>query len=424
VGAELDRETRDTIQRLAVSARQELWDNIAPFWLKLSDPRGGHFCSVDSRGVIDKLGPKFLVFEARTAWTYAELARESGLSAYREHAQRAFEFLERFRDRSEAGGYFASLTHDGRPKDRWKHLYGQAFALLAIAAYARLTHNPSARSLALQQFATIEERVRSVRSGLYCESYDQCWRETPNLDRSFGEEVARHSADTHLHIIEAYTLLLQVTQKPAVATALRAEIETLLSHFVSDDGSYLHQKIDASGAPVAGPLWPGHDIEASWIIHAAADALGDARLELPLRTCARRLAQGAVAHGPGPAGGWAERVRNGTPDPWCLWWVQAEAALGTLYEGLRSNDPRMIAESVRVWGFIQSFVVDRAHGDWRLRVTLSGAPDLTCPLVVFWKDAIHQARACLEISRLCEVATGGSLSWSGATTTGRVQDRI
>jgi mannobiose 2-epimerase len=409
-GIELDDETRGALRHLAASARHELWHNIVPFWLKLSDPRGGHFSTVDSRGVIDKLSPKFLVFETRTAWTYAELARNSGLATYREYAHRAFEFLERFRDRSGAGGYFASLRYDGRPSDRSKHLYGQAFALLAIVGYARLTGEPSVRSLALRQFSTIEERVRSVRSGLYCESYDRSWRETPNLDRSFGEKVARHSADTHLHIIDAYTQLLQLTQEPAVATALRAKIETLLSRFVSADGSHLHQQIDANGSPVGEFIWPGHDIEACWVIHEAADALGDAGLDTRLRTCAQRLAQGAVARGPGPAGGWAERVRNGTPDPWCLWWVQAEAALGTLYQGLRSNDPRMIAETVRVWSFIESFVVDRAHGDWRLRVSLSGAPDPSCPLVVFWKDAIHQARACLEISRLCEAATGGRMN--------------
>ena len=55
-----------------------------------------------------------------------------------------FDFLEaKFRDRTH-GGYFAKVADDGKPTDRRKHVYLNAFALYGLAAYHRASGDATA----------------------------------------------------------------------------------------------------------------------------------------------------------------------------------------------------------------------------------------------------------------------------------------
>lgn len=148
----------------------------------------------------------------------------------------------------------------------------------------------------------------------------------------------------------------------------------------------------------------------SWLLDEAADVLGDVALRLSIRRTARSLALGATASGLQPGGGWTERLHDGVPDPWRLWWVQAEAVLGMLNYGLRTGDWQMISQAAETWRFIEEKQRDARSGDWHLRVSATGAPDPTCPRVISWKDPYHQARACMEIIERCTIALGSSVS--------------
>jgi mannobiose 2-epimerase len=395
------------LRGLTAAARRELTENILPFWLKLEDPSGGHWISVDAIGRIDKTAPRKLVFAARMAWTLSEAARRLRSASLREAAERAHRYLQEFGD-GVKGGYFASLTPEGAPLDRSKHVYGQAFAIYALAAFGQMAGERSAIRAALDLFGIVETRTRRPETGLYVESFDADWRETPNVERALGEQIAPHTADTHLHLIEAYIQLLAVSKNRAVAFALTALVETFAARFVHDSGTFAFQKLDRRGHSVKSAIWPGHDIEASWLFGDALDLLGDIPSGPAIRRLARSLALGAMTNGMRAGGGWTERVHDGAADPWCLWWVQAEAVLGMLNDGLRTGDTQMIARAAQTWHFIEQRQRDAQAGDWHLRVSATGEPDLNCPLVVSWKDPYHQARACMEILERCTAALGST----------------
>jgi mannobiose 2-epimerase len=390
---------------MAESARAELSERLLPFWLAQEDSvYGGYFEAVDAQGRIYPNAPKTVVFLSRMLWTMSEAARRFGFGDCASQARRTYLFLDRLHDQSSRGGYFASATRDGAPYQRHKHIYAQAFVIFGLAGYASATGDEAARAKALDLFRTVEDRAHDHETGLYREAFDESWQEIPNEDRALGETIAPYTADTHLHLIEAYTQLLRTAPQEEVRKALHALVETFLARFIAADGSFAHQKLDRNLMPVPGTIWPGHDIEASWLLTSASDLLGDRELEFRVHGTARRLALGAVKHGAGPNGGWAERVSNGKRHPWCLWWVQAEAVIGTLNEGLRSRDLQLIEQAVATWSFIERCMIDRSSGDWRLRVTAEGVPDETCPRVIFWKDAYHQARACMELVDRCSGA--------------------
>lgn len=397
------------LRRLAAAARTELSERILPFWLALEDPlHGGHFETMDAQGRIYPNEPKTAVFQSRLLWTMTEAARRLGCVDCAGQAHRSYHFIERLRDPGDRGGYFAAVTRDGTPFQLHRHIYAQAFVLFGLAGYAAATGDAQARARALDQFRTIEDRAHDRDTGLYHESFDEAWRTIPNADRALGEAVAPYTADTHLHLVEAYTQLFRVAPLDEVRAALRGLVETFLARFVAPDGAFAHQKLDHTLTPVPGTIWPGHDIEASWLLATAGDLLGDADLAAHVRGAARRLAQGAIRHGADANGGWTERVRNGARDPARLWWVQAEAVVGTLSEGLRSGDPQMIEQADATWSFIERCISDKRRGDWRLRVGADGTPDEAAPRVIFWKDAYHQARACMELAERCAAAAGPS----------------
>ena len=199
--SEQEPATKETLRRLAASAFVELNSNILPFWQALEDPAGGHWISVNHRGRIDRTAPRTLVFAARLCWTFSEAARRFSASAYRPAAERAFLYLLRFRDLGDSGGYFAALSPDGAPHDRSKHVYGQAFVIYALAAHAQLVRDENIQTRALELFRTIEDRTRCPKTGLYLESFDELWRETPNSRqgawRGGGAAYSGHPSASH-----------------------------------------------------------------------------------------------------------------------------------------------------------------------------------------------------------------------------------
>lgn len=403
----IDERSIPTLRRLAAAAQHQLEQQILPFWLSLEDTTfGGYFEAVDAAGRIHPDAPKTTIFLSRLLWTMSEAARRFGRADCAGQARRTYLFLDRLRDAGPLGGYFAAATRDGRPTLRHKHVYAQAFVIFGLSAYAMAAGDRQALARAVDLFRIVEARARDRETGLYLEAFDASWQEIANHDRALGETVAPHTADTHLHLIEAYTQLLRAAPVDEVRSALHALVETFLARFVAADGSFAHQKLGRSLAPVRGAIWPGHDIEASWLLGDACDLLGDAALAARARGAANGLARGAVRHGAAPDGSWTERRWGDRQDPWRLWWVQAEAVVGTLDEGLRSGDAEMIERAAATWSFIETRVADRPAEDWRLRVAADGSPDPDCPRVVFWKDAYHQARACIEVAGRSAAALG------------------
>src|SRR5262245_5647742 len=138
--------SRPDLQEHARRCRQILKTSIMDFYLPncVDTTNGGYFESLKG----DRFAPtgeKFLTLQARQLWFFSNLVA-TGIEkdAARAAAKSGFDFLEgKFRDRGN-GGYFAKVSDAGKPTDRRKHVYLNAFALYGIAAYHRATGDPAA----------------------------------------------------------------------------------------------------------------------------------------------------------------------------------------------------------------------------------------------------------------------------------------
>ncbi len=389
---------RDRLRALGRSAALELERNILPFWLRLEDrEHGGHFGLMDASGRIDRAAPKTTVFVSRLLWTLAAAGAAGGDPECLAQAGRARTFLLRHLRDPAHGGLYWAVGHDGRPAETDKHLYAQAFGLFGLAGYAAATGDDAAFDAALRLFATIERHGR-LPGGGYREAFDAAWR--PVADRRLAPrgEIGTLTANTHLHLIEAYTSLARIWPDPALLDALRSLVDFVLGRFLADDGTHTHQSLDAALRPLPGRISYGHDIELSWLIEAAGDELGDAALSGRLRGVAAALAEHAAARAQDRDGGWSsDSVLRGRGAR--VWWVQAEAMLGLLNAARRGGLGAMLDRAEATWRFIGDVMID-PDGDWFGAVDRQGRPDPSHPRVGPWKDPYHQARACLLIGAL------------------------
>ena len=203
--------------------------------------------------------------------------------------------------------------------------------------------------------------------------------------------------NAHLHLLEALTLLVRLDVDPAPRFMLDALLRLLLERFLSVDKTHSHSFLTERLIPLPGPISFGHDIEACWIIEAAAEALADPGSKAEARDVIATLARATIAAGQTDDGSFLlERKIDGTLSPWRIWWVQAEAMIGIVNEAEHGGTSDGLDRAERLWDYITARM--RAPpGDWHFQVGPNGTPDQTKPRVGQWKDPYHQARACLEL---------------------------
>jgi mannobiose 2-epimerase len=384
----------------------ELRDNILPFWLQHAPDRehGGFVGEISDDLVVKPDAPRGALLSARILWTYSTAYGRYQDPAHLEMARRAYDdLLNRFWDR-EDGGLLWSITADGQPLVTRKVLYVQAFGIYGLSEFHRATGDQGALDRAIALYRAIEAHCHDHEHGGYYEEFTRDWKLEKGMRRSVMGSLALKSQNAHLHLLEAYTNLLQVWPDPELRRNLRELVEVMLTRIINPANHHLWLFLAADWTPRSDRISFGHDIEASWLLVEAATVLDDPALTARIRTIALQMAQATLAEGVDTDGGlFSEADPKGLTDATKEWWQQAEAATGFLNAFQTSGDPRFLQASLHSWDFIATHLVDRKHGEWFRAVKRDGTV-WTQAKVSFWKCPYHNGRACLEmIDRLHSV---------------------
>lgn len=394
---------------MAAEMARELTGNILPFWLeRAADPAGGFVGLVDAAGVAHPDAPRGAVLTARILWTFSAASRALGTPAYRAAADRAAAYLRAHLVDPAHGGVYWMVDGAGRPLDTRKHVYAQAFAVYGLAEHHRATGDAESLRLAVALYALVERHARDHRHGGYEEAFGRAWDLLDDVRLSEVDAPARKSTNTHLHVLEAYTGLYRAWPDPGLGARLAAVVELFLAHVVDAGRGRQRLFFDRDWTPRGGTVSFGHDVEASWLLLEAADALGDPALRARVAPAALRLA-GAVRgvafdaeHGgvyyEAPADAIdADAVDYSQIDTDKEWWPQAEAVVGFLAAYEEGGDPAFLRAAEATWAFVRRHVADAAGGEWFRRTARDGTPRPGHEKVGPWKCCYHNARACLEV---------------------------
>jgi mannobiose 2-epimerase len=406
-------EVEQRLSQYGAEVRQELTDNILPFWMHFAvDWEHGGFLTHkgNDRAVLEK-APKALVQHARMLWTFAHSSLVLGrvrdypasdtdqYSAVARHARRAL--LDLFWD-PDHGGFFWMLDYRGRPLERQKLLYGQAFAVYGLVEHYLASSETESLERAIQVYRLIESGLRDAEHRGYWEGGEQDWTLAPALHVDDTPLPVVKGMNSHLHLLEAYTSLLRAWDNPDLRADLHALLDIILNHMLRPTTRQFHLYFDRAWQPLSDEVSFGHDIEGSWLLLEAAEVLGDRTLLARTGEAALQMASSTLKLGVNGDGGvCASGLSSGVTDRSKVWWTQAEAMVGFLAAYELSGDPRFLDASLAVWCFVQEHIVDRQFGDWFWAVDESGRPSDRGKAGP-WKAAYHNGRACMEIMQRVE----------------------
>lgn len=396
-------------QELKIAVQTELLGNILPFWLAFPVDRvkGGFHGSVSNDLTIDDSVERSLVLCARMLWTFSAAYRTFPDPAYLDLAHHAYAYLTGpFLDKR-SGGMYWWLNSNGQPVNDRKQTYGQAFAIYALSEFHLATGEQAPLQQAKELFALVEKHARDPRYGGYVEGCSRDWSLLAEMRLSQKERYnCPKSMNTLLHVLEGYTNLVRAWDDPLPRQCLSGLLAVFLDRVIDPQTHFTRLFFEMDWTPLGDRVSFGHDIECSWLLVEAAEALNDPHLLNRTIPVALAMAEAVYRRAIALDGSlFQEGDPKGITDYTKHWWAHAEGIVGFINAAQHcspDNSPQAqsyIQAALRLWEYIQAHFVDRTHGEWFKELDHDGVPLPSQPKAGPWEDPYHQSRACLEIIR-------------------------
>jgi len=281
------------MQEYLQKSKEYLNSKLIPFWASRAvEPKfGGFQTNYDRDGIRTDVTEKSFLAQCRSIFTISHAMRlgfdwPNGKDA----VQQGINFLLKYFRDNEYDGYYWIVEEDGHPIDENKIIYGHSFLIYGLSEYALLTGDKTAESEAVRIFDLVQEKVADKKNGGYYEHFDRYF----NLKQARGDIGTHKSLDVHMHLMEAYTTLYELTQTKNHREALLSVIELIfdkmvdkltgtgISMFTEDwrpianvelDTVWGRDRFDEDGKSVDITSY-GHNIELAWLYLHAQDILG------------------------------------------------------------------------------------------------------------------------------------------------------
>lgn len=379
--------------------RQEL-EAMLKYWQTYAVDKefGGFVGQVDNFNQINNKAPKSIILNTRILWTFSRAGNFYNDSRYDEECQLAFSYLqEHFKDK-QSGGVFWMVDHLGRPLDKRKQIYAQAFCIYALSEYYKYSKNARALVWAMDIFEHIEAKAYDPVNDGYIEAFGPNWNAIGDMRLSHKDLNAVKTTNTHLHILEAYTTLLEISHDVKVERALTRLHQLFLNRIFGYDN---HMKLffNRDWKKISTEISFGHDIEAVWLLLLSARQLNDDQLISKTEDLAINVVKTFVNEALDLEFGVINSKNGDTleTDTDRHWWPQAEAMVGLIHIWKITNDSSYYNICQQIWKFTTTYIIDHEYGEWFFRVDDKGKPYLEENKIGPWKCPYHNGRALMEI---------------------------
>ncbi|MCR5713618.1 MAG: AGE family epimerase/isomerase [Bacteroidales bacterium] len=409
-------QTPSQTDMLARSVERDLTEGILPFWREHTvDPGGGFYGTVAIDGTPRPGDDKGAILNARILWTFSRAYRAYGLPSYREAADRAAVYFRQHFVDPKYGGAFWTVDSEGVMKDATKQIYASAFGIYGLAEHFRATGDPESLAAARELFRFIQDKAHDGTRRGYIEVLARNGSRT-DVNGVDGHAGATKTMNTHIHLLEGLTCLYLAWPDPEVKAALKELLEILQTRLYDAGTKHLILYCDDDWKPLEQVASFGHDIETSWLMCEAAEALGEPQLLESVRRQAVEMVDTALAEGLNAEGAMRyERTAAGYRDN-LSWWPQCETVIGCINAWQITGRSKYFDAAERCWDFISAHFIDREHGGWYNGLTSDGKPARE-PKASLWNCPYHSARVGFELrTRLQHPAVHTEvMAWSNIT---------
>lgn len=402
-------------------ALHHLTEELLPFWLDRcwDDENGGFITHFDKNGNDTGEDQKSLIAQTRMIYSLSAAHRGGyGDGRCADYARHGVRFLiERMWD-TRYGGFFWTVDRAGEVEIDKKILYGQSFAVYSLSEYFLAVGDPLGLEYAELVFDLMQKYAADTLYGGYYEMFERNW----DLGEAGSGGGDRKTLDVHMHLMEAFTNLLEADGRNVYRRKLE-EIIALLTTRI------LHPEY-RTGIPQFTPDWrvapqiefdivwgwdrfsdtgakehaddntsAGHNAELVWLLLRALDVLGVDRggYRGLVKTILDHVYEngidfeqgGVYVEGP-HSGGVYDREKE--------FWQQAEMMIGMLEGYLELGEEKYLSAYKNVHRFVFDRMINRGVGEWYPLMTREGDPIWT-HMSHSWKVSYHTVRCMIESIR-------------------------
>ena len=374
--------------------------SILDFWMdhSLDFAHGGFLGEMGNNGQPVAGAVKGSVLNARILWSFSAAFNLLNDNRYLMMARRAFGYIRAYFIDPVNKGVYWSVSAQGKPADTKKQIYSLAFTIYGLAEYYKATQEEEALNLAINLYEVIEKYSYDSQNGGYLEAFSKNWEAIDNLRLSDKDANEKKTMNTHLHVLEAYTTLFKVWPNEGLRQQLHKLIVDFEEHILNNETGHLHLFLNENWDVRSDTISYGHDIEASWLLVEAAEALHDLTLLSRIRKLSVIIAE-ASAKGlnPDDSMNYEFEPASGHLIAERHWWVQAEAVVGFYNAYQISGHQHFYDKAAGVWNYINDSIIDHRYGEWHWGRHGDGTLIQGYGKGGFWKCPYHNSRACMEM---------------------------
>jgi N-acylglucosamine 2-epimerase len=371
--------------------KQELLENVIPFWMKHSvdKEQGGYYTCLDRYGnVFDT--DKFTWLQGREVWLFSMLYNQvEKKEAWLNMALHGASFLQQH-GRDKEGNWYFSFTREGKPLIQPYNIFSDCFAAMGFGSLYKATGNEAHADIARDTFANILRRRHNPK-GKYSKAYPGT-RELKNF--SLPMILCNLSLEME-HLLDSAT----------VNTLVEEVIAEVMETFYQKSTGLILENVFADGSfsdSFEGRLInPGHGIEAMWFIMDIGVRLKDQQLVNRALSIALHILEYSwdATHG----GIYYFMDVKGKPPQqleWDqkLWWVHVETlvCMAKGYKLTGSDEAKQWFEKVH--NYTWQHFRDPEYREWFGYLNRQGEVLLTLKGGK-WKGCFHVPRALYQIAK-------------------------
>ncbi|MBC8179827.1 AGE family epimerase/isomerase [candidate division KSB1 bacterium] len=386
-------------------------EKLIPFWeARAIDPKyGGFQTNYDEKGERTEVTEKSFLAQCRAIFTISHTLRLGfNWKGGHEALKQGVNFLSEYYLDKEYDGYYWIVDEDGTVTDDTKIIYGFSFLIYGLSEYALLTGDQKAKDEAIRVFNLLQEKVADPEFGGYYEHFDRQF----NLKKSRGDISSHKSLDVHMHLMEAFTTLYELTGQARHRQALEDVIELIFDKMVHPETGTGISMFKPDWTPIANveldTVWGrdrfdedgkstdmtsyGHNIELAWLYMHALDILKiphEKHLDRVLPIFEHTYLRGVDWE---YGGLFVEGVRNGDPtEKTKEFWQQAEGMVGFLDGYLLTGEEKYLQAFKNIHDFVFTKVINWDLGEW-LALTEQNGNVIWDYMGTSWKVFYHTVR--------------------------------
>ncbi len=382
------------MQQYSAIYRDELLNNIVPFWLhkSIDQENGGYFTCLDRDGSVFDTD-KFMWLQGRELWCFSMLYdKVEPRQEWLDMALNGAAFMQKY-GRDEQGNWYFSLTADGRPLVQPYNIFSDCFAMMGFAALDKIQPQAEYRQIVERTFENILARKDNWK-GHYSKAYPGT---RPLKNFSLPMILCNLSLEAE-HILghERVNEFIPAVINEVMEVFYQPELGVTLEN-VNPDGSF-------SDSFEGRLLNPGHTIEAMWFIMDLGQRLGDH--ELIKKACNRMLQTLEYGWDQEHGGVFYFLDCQGHPPQqleWDqkLWWVHVEALVGLAKGYQYTGDERCKTWFETLHEYTWSRFKDPEYPEWFGYLNRRG--EMLLPLKGGkWKGCFHIPRALYQVWKTLE----------------------